>query len=167
MTLSFIVAAADNQAIGRNNRLPWHLPNDLKFFKKTTLGKPVLMGRKTFESLGRPLPARLNIVLSRSPQPLLPEGVLCYSHIEAALQRAAMEKTDEAFIIGGAHLFESCMPWAQRLYLTRVHTSIENADVFFPKINPEEWKKVWEEAHSTDEKHAYAYTFQRWERIKN
>src|SRR5580698_6093093 len=106
MVLSFIVAVSDNNAIGRQNALPWQLPEDLKFFKRTTMGKPVLMGRKTFESLGRPLPGRLNIVLSGSKELKLPEGVLLYDDINQAIERLQNENTEEGFIIGGGKIFE-------------------------------------------------------------
>ena len=166
MTLSFIVAVSDNNAIGRNNQLPWHLPEDLKFFKRTTLGKPVVMGRKSYESLGKPLPGRLNVVLSRQNNMELPEGVLLFNNIEDAV--AAMAKTDneEVFIIGGGKVFEQSMQLVDRMYITRVHGTIPDADVFFPNIDHTHWKLVWEEHHEKDEKHQYAYTFQRYERIE-
>ena len=105
MILSAIVAIAQNNAIGKDNQLPWHLPDDLRFFKKTTMGKPVLMGRKTFESLGKPLPGRLNIVVSHQENLQLPEGVLLYNNLEKALKRLEEEPVDEAFIIGGGKNF--------------------------------------------------------------
>lgn len=165
MILSTIVAVSDNHAIGINNQLPWHLPNDLKFFKKTTLGKPVLMGRKTFESLGRPLPGRLNIVISHQKDLNLPDGVLLFHTISEGMERMEKENTDEGFIIGGGKIFEETLNLVDRLYITKVHANIEGANTFFPDIDHTHWKLVWEEKNSADEKHQFAYTFQQLERI--
>lgn len=166
MTISFIVAVSENNAIGINNELPWRLPEDLKFFKRTTMGKPVIMGRKTYESLGKPLPGRLNIVLSRSNEVKLPEGMVLCNNVDDATELAGKENTEEIFIIGGGKIFEQSMPLADRLYITRVHTAISNADAFFPDIDHTHWKLVWEEPHKADEKHAYDYSFQQYERIE-
>jgi len=166
MILSFIVAVAENNAIGMHNQLPWHLPNDLKFFKRTTLGKPVLMGRKTYESLGKPLPGRLNIVISGQKDFHLPEGVLLYDDLQKGIDRLQQESSDEGFIIGGGKIFELALPLVDRMYITRIHTTIENADTFFPVIDHTHWKMVWEEPHEVDEKHKFAYTFQQFERIE-
>jgi dihydrofolate reductase len=166
MILSFIVAVSENNAIGRDNNLPWNLPEDLKFFKRTTMGKPVVMGRKTYEALGRPLPGRQNIVLSRQKDLALPEGVLLFDNVQDSV--AWLEKGDfeEVFIIGGGIIFEQALPIAERLYITRVHTTIPDADAFFPDIDHTHWKLTWEEPHNADEKHAYAFTFQQFERIE-
>jgi dihydrofolate reductase len=166
MILSFIVAVSENNAIGKGNMLPWHLPEDLKFFKRITLGKPVLMGSKTFVSLGRPLPGRLNIVVSGNKDFPVPEGVLLYNDIKPALERMQQENVEEGFIIGGGKMFEATMDIADRMYITRVHTSIDGADVFFPPVDHTHWKLVWEEHHDADEKHQYPYTFQQLERIE-
>ena len=166
MILSFIVAVSDNNVIGINNTLPWHLPEDLKFFKRTTMGKPVIMGRKTFQSLGQALPGRLNIVLSGDKQLALPEGVLLMDNIDAAIERLQTENSDEGFIIGGGKVFESTISLVDRMYITRVHTTVPNADAFFPKIDHTHWKLEWEEKHHADEKHKYDYTFQRYERVE-
>jgi len=152
--------------MGRDNTLPWHLPDDFKYFKKTTIGKPVLMGRKTFDSLGRSLPGRLNIVISTQKKLPLPEGVLLFHDVDSAIKRLETEDTDEAFIIGGAKIFEETMQLADRLYITHVHTVINDADTFFPDTDHTHWKLVWEEAHAADEKHQYAFTFQRFERVE-
>jgi dihydrofolate reductase len=165
MILSTIVAVSDNHAIGINNQLPWHLPNDLKFFKKTTLGKPVMMGRKTFESLGRPLPGRLNIVISHQKELNLPEGVLLFHSISEGISRIEKENAEEGFIIGGGKIFEETLSLVDRLYLTKVQTNIENADAFFPEIDHTHWRLVWEEKNAVDEKHLFPYTFQQLERI--
>lgn len=166
MTISAIVAISENYAIGKDNQLPWHLPEDLKFFKRVTIGKPVIMGRKTYDSMGKPLKGRLNIVISRQKDISLPEGVLLYDSLEAAMERVAQEDTDEAFIIGGGQIFDMAMKDTDRLYLTKVNTVIEEANAFFPHIDHSHWKLVWEEAHHADEKHNYDYTFQKWERVK-
>lgn len=166
MTLSFIVAASDNNAIGVKNELPWRLPEDLKFFKRTTLGKPVIMGRKTYESLGKPLPGRLNIVLSQTGNIELPEGVLLFDSLAEAIERVEDEDVEEAFIIGGGKIFDLSMPYVDRMYITRVHATIDNADAFFPKIDHSHWKMVWEEKHTKDEKHQYDYAFQQYERVE-
>jgi len=165
MTISSIVAADEKNAIGKDNQLPWHLPDDLKFFKKTTLGKPVLMGRKTFESLGKPLPGRLNIVISKQKELQLPEGVLLFNEIEEGIRRMEEEHTEEIFIIGGGKIFAQTMKDIDRIYLTRVHTEIKSATTFFPEIDHSHWKLVWEEAHAADEKHLFSFTFQQYERI--
>src|SRR6185312_3005695 len=120
MILSFIVAVSENNAIGIRNTLPWHLPEDLKFFKRTTIGKPVIMGRKTYQSLGSPLPGRLNIVLSSQKDIILPAGVLLYNDVNAAIERLKQEKVEEGFIIGGGKVFETTMALAERMYVTRV-----------------------------------------------
>lgn len=166
MVLSFIVAASENNAIGVHNELPWRLPEDLKFFKRTTLGKPVIMGRKTFESLGKPLPGRLNVVLSQSGNITLPDGVLLFDSLAESIERVEEEDVAEAFIIGGGKIFELAMPYVDRMYITRVHTTINNADAFFPSIDHSHWKLVWEEKHTRDDKHEYDYTFQQFERIE-
>ncbi len=166
MILSAIVAVADNNAIGRDNQLPWHLPEDLKFFKRTTLGNPMLMGRKTFESLGGVLKNRLHIVVSHQHNLQLPEGVLLYHDIPQGIARMEQEGTEEGFIIGGGVIFEKTMHLIDRLYITRVHTTIEDAHAYFPHVNHAHWKLVWEEKHEADEKHAFAYTFQKLERIQ-
>jgi dihydrofolate reductase len=165
MILSLIVAAAENNAIGKHNGLPWYLPEDLKFFKKTTLGKPVLMGRKTYESLGKPLPGRLNIVVS-SKELKLPEGVLLFSDLAAGIERIEQEQCEEGFVIGGGQIFEAAMPQIERMYITRVHTIVPDADAFFPNIDHTHWKLVWQEPHQADDKHSFAFTFQRYERTE-
>ena len=164
MTISAIVAVSENNAIGKDNQLPWHLPEDLKFFKRTTMGKPVLMGRKTYDSLGRPLPGRLNIVLSRG-NVALPEGVLLYHSLEEGIDKLKESDSDEVFIIGGGQIFEESMELIDRLYITEVHTTIEDANAFFPDVDHSHWKLVWEEKHEADEKHQYAYTFRKYERV--
>jgi dihydrofolate reductase len=165
MIISAIVALAENNAIGKNNQLPWHLPDDLRFFKRTTMGKPVLMGRKTFDSMGKALTGRLNIVVSHQPDLKLPDGVLLYNDLDKAIERLEGEDNEEVFIIGGGKIFEETLDQTDRLYVTKVHTAIEEATAFFPEIDHSHWKLVWEERHEADERHKYAFTFQQLERI--
>lgn len=166
MIISAIVAVAENEAIGRDNELPWRLPDDLKFFKKTTMGKPVLMGRKTFESLGRPLPGRLNIVVSSHQDLQLPDGVVLCHSLDDALARLEQEDTDEGFIIGGGNVYKQLMPVTERVYLTRVHTIVDDAHAFFPHLSHTHWKLTWQEEHYKDDRHDFDFTFQQWDRIR-
>jgi dihydrofolate reductase len=166
MILSFIVAVSDNNAIGRHNTLPWHLPEDLKFFKRTTMGKPVVMGRKTFESLGRALPGRTNIVISTHKELLLPQGVVLCDNIDAAIERLQKEDAEEGFIIGGGQIFANTMNIVDRMYITRVHTIVHDADAFFPDIDHTHWKMVAEERHHVDDNHQYPFAFERYERVE-
>ena len=165
MIISLIVAATSNNAIGKNNQLLWHLPNDMKFFKNTTWGMPVIMGRKTYEALGKPLPGRINIVISRQPQ-FNAEGVIVVQTIEEALQKAAETNCLESFIIGGGEIYRQSMEMANRIYMTRVHTELEG-DTYFPEIDESNWKKVFNLDFGSDEKHAYPYSFQTWERLNS
>ena len=135
MEKCIIVAISDNNAIGKDNALLWHISEDLKFFKMTTMGCPVIMGRKTFESIGRPLPKRLNIVVSRGFQ--APEGVMVVSSLEDAYKAAS---SDRCFVIGGGQVYAQAMADADKLIVTHVHTVIEGADTFFPEIDPSVWK---------------------------
>lgn len=166
MIQSLIVAVADDGAIGKDNNLPWHLPHDLKFFKHTTLGKPVLMGRKTFQSLGKPLPGRLNVVLSSDPTFNVPDGVLLFQDVTTALRHIEETGAPEVFIIGGGHIFQQTIANADKLYVTKVHATISGADIFFGPIDHTHWKLVWEEPHASDEKHVYSFTFQLYEAIQ-
>ena len=170
MTISLIAAVSTNNAIGRNNSLPWHLPDDLKFFKKMTLGKPVLMGRRTFDALGKPLPGRLNVVLSRSNNLELPAGVMHFHTLEEALgyteHYGANHNLDECFIIGGGEIFELSMKVADRMYITKVETNITDADAFFPEIDHTHWVLKWDEHHDSDAGHSFAFSFQKYERTE-
>jgi dihydrofolate reductase len=162
MIISAIVAASENQVIGINNKLPWHMPADMKYFKATTLGKPVVMGRKTFESLGKPLPGRPNIVITRQPD-YQPEGVFVVDSVEAAIVKANSFEGEEFFITGGTEIFKQSLPLIQRIYLTRIHTVVEG-DAHFPVIHEPEWTLVKEDSHLPDEKNRFPYSFQVWER---
>lgn len=162
MTISLIVAASTNNAIGKNGQLLWHLPNDLKYFKNTTWGMPVIMGRKTFESVNKPLPGRFNIVITKQ-EAWSAENVETAKDLSEALQKAADTNCKEIFIIGGGEIYNQSIELADKLYMTRIHTELE-ADTFFPAID----ESVWELKHNldfeADEKHAFAYSFQVWER---
>ncbi len=158
--LTLIAALARNGVIGRDNGLPWHLPADLRFFKQTTMGKPLLMGRRTWESIGRPLPGRQMIVVSRDPA-YRADGCTVAHSLEEALAGAGA--ASELMVIGGAVLFEQTLPLAERMYLTRVEAEMPG-DVWFPDWDARRWRLDWEEAHPADSRHAYPYRFQRWER---
>lgn len=158
--VSLIVAAAENNSIGKNNQLLWHLPNDLKFFKNTTWGMPVIMGRKTFESVNKPLPGRFNIVITRQPG-WNAVGVIVAADLNDALQKAAETNCKEAFIIGGGEIYMQGFEIADKIYLTRVH-AILDGDTFFPAINEAEWELTSSQEFAADDKHAFAYSFQTW-----
>jgi dihydrofolate reductase len=155
-----IVAIADNNAIGRDNALLWHISDDLKFFKRTTSGCPVIMGRKTFESIGRPLPKRTNIVVSRGFD--APEGVDIVSSLEEAYKAASVVMTDKVercFVIGGGQIYAQAMQDADRLIVTHVHTVIGNADTFFPQIDPSVWEVDQRSEMFHDEESGYDFEF--------
>lgn len=165
MIISHIVAAGENNEIGKANQLLWHLPNDLKFFKNTTWGMPVVMGRKTFESIaGEPLPGRMNIILTRQQQydPGHEKAIVVHD-LNEAIRVAKNADVRELFIAGGGELYRSSLAVTRRIYLTRVHALFPEADVFYPEIRDGNWKLVKELPFSADEKHAYSYTFQLWE----
>lgn len=160
MTVSLLVAMAENRVIGRDGDLPWHLPTDLKRFKRLTTGHAIVMGRRTWESIGRPLPKRRSIVVSRRPG-YEAAGAEVASGLEEALALAADD--DEVFVIGGAELFAAALDRADRLYLTRVHAEVEG-DVRMPPFDDGSWELVAEESHGGDERHAYSFTFETYER---
>lgn len=148
--LSLIVAVAENGVIGRDNRLPWHLPGDLKYFKAMTLGKPVLMGRKTWESLGRPLPGRPNVVITRDPA-FQADGASVGHSLDEGLRlaRDLAGPEGEVMVIGGADLFRACLDQADRLYLTEVHRAYDG-DVFFPPLDRSRWVEASRQHHDGD-----------------
>lgn len=160
--IAMVVAASANNAIGKNNRLLWHLPNDLKFFKNTTWGFPVIMGRKTFEAVNKPLPGRTNIVITRKPE-WKAEGTLNALDLEDAIRKASATNSRQIFIIGGGEIYEQSMHLADTIYLTRVQVVLEG-DTFFPAIDESVWELVSNEDFQADEKHAYAYSFQVWKK---
>jgi len=164
MIVSLVVAAAENDAIGKNNQLLWNLPNDMRFFKNVTWGMPVLMGRKTFHALNdKPLPGRLNIVLT-TQKDWKADGVIVLNKMEDAIFFANQNDYNELMIIGGGEIYKLLMPHANRIYITRVHATFEKADTFFPKIDIKKWKLVSNQDFYKDEKHVYDYSFQVWER---
>jgi len=139
MLVSIIAAMSENRVIGKHNKLPWHLPEELKYFKKITSGKPIIMGRKTFESMGsKPLPNRQNIILTQDPNFVAPQCVVAHS-VEEALSKVL--STEEVMIIGGAHIYQLFLPMASRLYLTVVHIQV-TGDTFFPALEPSDWELV-------------------------
>ena len=162
MTISLVVAAANNNGIGKDGKLPWHLPADMKHFKNITWGLPVVMGRKTFESIGKVLPGRKNIVITRQTG-WEAEGVVVVKKIEDALIVAAETDAKEVMVVGGGEIYKLIFEKARRIYLTRVDADLE-ADTFFPAIEPAQWHIVSQQNHEADPKNAYNYSFQVWER---
>ncbi|AGV18334.1 type 3 dihydrofolate reductase [Vibrio alginolyticus] len=154
MIISMIAAMADNRIIGKDNQMPWHLPADFAWFKRCTMGKPVLMGRKTYESIGRPLPGRLNIVISRD-ETLKIEGVTTVTSIEQALDVAG--DVEEVMIIGGGAIYASCLPMANKLYVTHIEAAIDG-DTQFPDWG-DQFKETYSEMYQADEKNAYNMRF--------
>lgn len=166
MLLSVIVAVADNGVIGRDNALPWHISEDLKYFKRITLGKPIIMGRKTFDSIGRPLPGRANIVVTRNSD-YAAEGVHVASSLDDALALAAdialIDGVEEALVIGGAQIYEEAIPRADRLYLTEVHAEVAG-DAFLSPIETGEWREVSREERVAEPPNPFNYSFVVYER---
>jgi dihydrofolate reductase len=161
--ISIIVAASENNAIVREGELLWTLPNDMKFFKNTSWGLPVIMGRKTFESLGKPLSGRINIVVTRQSDWKV-DGVMMAADINDALEKAATTNCKEICIIGGGEIYKQSMDITDRIYITRVHKTFNDADAFFPVIDENKWELKSNEDFELDAKHAYAYSFQIWEK---
>jgi dihydrofolate reductase len=164
--LAVIVAVADNGVIGRDNTLPWHLPGDLQYFKRVTMGKPIIMGRKTFDSIGRPLPGRANIVISRD-RGYRAEGASVVSSLDAALGLAeglaGREGAAEIVVIGGAEIYRLAMPRASRLYITEVHARVEG-DAWLPPIDWGQWREASRERHAASGKNPYDFSFVVYER---
>jgi dihydrofolate reductase len=161
--IASIFAMSENRVIGKENRLPWHLPADLKFFKATTLHHPILMGRKTFESIGRPLPQRTSIIITRQ-QGYRAEGALVVHSLAEAIQ-AGQELNPDIFIIGGAEILQEALALIDTMYLTLIHQTFEG-DVFYPAFDEQQWQQTWREDHQPDEKNKYAYSFLKLERRK-
>lgn len=166
MIVSIIVATSLNNAIGKNNQLLWHLPADLKFFKSTTMGCPVIMGRKTFQSIGRTLPGRTNVVITRDKNFNSDNqfDILVVSSLDEALVKLHSNK--EVFIIGGGEIYNQTINIADTIYKTLVNTTIEG-DVYFPEINANDFNLIWEEKHEADEKNKFDYVYQKFERINS
>ncbi len=169
MRLALIAAVSDNGVIGRNNKLPWYIPADLRYFKQQTLGKPVVMGRKTWESMNRPLPGRTNIVITRQPD-YQAEGARVVPDLAAAIELAEsiamIDGTEEVMVIGGAEIYRLALPLADRLYLTEVHAEIEG-DTFFPDWNRGDWRELARDQHEAPGEDNYRYSFTVYERAGN
>jgi dihydrofolate reductase len=162
--IELVLAVAENDVIGRGNQLPWHLPADLRHFKSLTLGKPVLMGRRTFESIGKALPGRTNIVLSRSAE-FSPSDCVIVKTLDDARVAAGAHST--LMVIGGADIYRQCLPLASRIHLTLVHAQIEDGDTLFAGWRGAEWDASSRERHEADDKNAYAYSFITLERMES
>ena len=162
MEIAMIVAMAENAVIGRNNQLPWYLPEDLRYFKQVTMSKPIIMGRKTFESIGKALPGRTNIVVSRQTDLVLPEGVKLVADMQQAYDIAEsiclIEGLDEAMVIGGEQIYQAAFSQAQRLYLTKVKAVVEG-DAYFSGFDESHWTLVSEELHEAAGPNPYDYSF--------
>jgi dihydrofolate reductase len=163
MLVSAIVAMAKNRVIGFQNQIPWYIPADLKYFKKTTLNHHVIMGRNTFHSIGRPLPNRVNIIVSRDPFFIAADCLIAHT-IEEALTIALDHGEEEAFIIGGGQIYDRSLSYLDRVYLTEVDLEPQG-DVFFPALNANEWKRTFQESHPADDKNEFAYKFKILDRI--
>ena len=166
MIISSIVAVSNNYAIGVDNDLPWHMPADLKYFKEKTLGHYVLMGRKSFDSVGRPLPGRTNIVVTRNKY-FHHSGIHIVHSLSDGLLMAQEAGIEELFILGGSNIYFQTESLWHKLYITKIDTVIENATAFFPVIDESKWNLVSEEAHKADDKNPYDYTFCLYERPSN
>jgi dihydrofolate reductase len=164
MRIALIAAVAENGIIGRDNQLPWHLPDEFRHFKQTTENHHVIMGRQTWESRGKPLPRRVNIVVSSQPDYSAPGAVVVGSLAEA-LRMAEAAGEDEAFVIGGTRLYAEALAIADRLYLTRVHATVPG-DAVFPSFDESLWREVDRREHSSDERHAHAFTIRTLERVR-
>jgi dihydrofolate reductase len=162
MTLSLIVAAAQNGVIGKDGKMPWRLPDESAYFRQTTLGHPVITGRKNYEAMGRPLPDRLNVVITRQPDYKVPDGVAVIHNLQEALELPQVKSAPEVFIIGGAQIYGEAMPFADKLYLTDIDAKIEG-DTFF-RYDPSQWQLEWSKHHPADEVNKYAFTMKRFKR---
>ena len=167
LPVSLIVAATRNQVIGQDNQMPWHLPDDLRYFKQRTLGKPIIMGRKTWESLGRPLPGRLNIVISRQNDIAL-EGAEVFTDLAQAIQRGQEWATEqgvaEVMVIGGGQIYQQALELAQRVYLTRIDLELAG-DTFFPVLDAQQWQQIDAQSHPAQNQEP-GYTFEVWQRTQ-
>lgn len=161
MEISIIVATSKNNVIGRDGGIPWHLSADLKRFKALTTGHPIVMGRRTFESIGRPLPGRRNIVISNSVNAI--DGCDIMKSVDELLNDNSLD--GKVFIIGGGEIYKQFLPYAKKVYLTEVETEIADGDTFFPELNPMEWIEVGRESHEADEKNDFNYSFVDYERF--
>lgn len=166
MNITLIVAAAKNNAIGKNNQMLWYMPEDFKYFKNQTWGLPVLMGRRTFQALeSKALPGRLNIILSRDKS-FKAEGAVVVNKLDDGFFMAQEHHYNELMVIGGAEIYKLLLPKANKVYLTRIDASFEDADAYFPELDPKQWNKTASYPHEADAKNPYAYVFETWERKK-
>lgn len=169
MRVAMIVAQAQNRVIGRDNKLPWYLPGDLKYFKQATLGKPIVMGRKTFDSIGKPLPGRLNIVITRD-QRYQSDGVKVVHSLQEAIElaesQALIDGAEELMIIGGEQIYAQALSLAERLYITQVHAEVEG-DAHFPVFDPADWQELGREDFSAEGPNPYDYSFIVYQRISS
>ena len=163
MLISLIVAMADQRVIGYKNQLPWHLPADLRHFKTMTLNKPIVMGRKTYESIGKPLPQRTNIILTTDPAYEVAGCEVIHAPMEAM---EIASKAEELVIIGGSRVYTAYLPFADRIYMTVVEAEVQG-DTFFPELDEAAWKLVSREDHLADARNSYGYGFLMWERINS
>ncbi|MGI9533179.1 dihydrofolate reductase [Lutimonas sp.] len=159
--LTIIAAVAENNALGKNNDLIWHLPNDFKRFKKVTMGHHIIMGRKTFESMDKPLPNRTTIIITRNLN-YHADGCIVVNSLENAI--IAAREDENPFILGGGEIYKQALDYAEILDLTLVHHSFENADTFFPKVDFSKWEEIFREDHSADKTHKYDYSFIRYQK---
>ena len=163
--IALIVAADENNAIGFQNKMLWHLPNDLKFFKNKTWGMPIIMGRKTMESLGKPLPGRHNVVIS-SQKDLILKGVTVVHDLNEAITEAKTANVNEIMIVGGGEIYKQAIEFADTIYLTRVHATVEEADTYFPVIDSALFELESNVDFYKDEKHLFDYSFQTWKSVR-
>lgn len=163
MIISAIVGIGKNNVIGKNNDMPWYLPADLKYFKQTTLGHHIIMGRKNYEAIGRPLPKRTNIIITRSTD-YVAEGCIVVNSLPAALDIAKANGDTEAFIIGGGQIYWLSIPMLDRLYITEIDVAVPDGDVFFPEVDFDNWELISKNKHTKDEKNKYDYTFKVYQR---
>jgi dihydrofolate reductase len=168
MRKALIVAMSRNRVIGRNNNLPWYLPGDLKYFKQATMGKPIIMGRKTWDSIGRPLPGRMNVVISRDAGREAPAGTVTAQSLEEALVKAEaqaeLDGGDEVMIIGGGQIYAEALPMTDRIYITQVHAEVDG-DAYFPEVNWDEWEEIGREDFSASDNNPYDYSFVVYQRL--
>ena len=165
MVISLIAAVSENNVIGKGGKLPWHLPADMKYFKNTTWALPVIMGRKTFESFPKALQGRTNIVVTRQAD-YSAQNVMIAGNVDEAIEKATTLKTEEIFVIGGGEIYKKVWDMANRLYITRVHTIVDG-DAFFPEMNEQQWQLISKKDFKKDDKHAFDYSFEIWERKTN
>jgi dihydrofolate reductase len=160
--IAIVVAVAENNVIGKDNQLIWHLPADLRHFKQKTMGHPMIMGRKTFEAIGKPLPGRTTILVTRQHD-FQAEGCLVVHSMKEAVDKGMALDKEQISIVGGAEIYKQAMPFVDTIYLTRVHHTFEG-DTYFPELQDKDWEQVSAEHHQPDEKNKYSYTFQELRR---